>query len=128
MVPSGLMSFHAHYGATRHLQVRPQGRHLSSWCMGLRLLSLRRSPWSPSMSRHTTEPHRTSSDVMISTSSMSEDGKQLPKMHGTVRRSDAITNGSCIVGNSMWTIWCFGAYSLVKAQICSPPTGRALFG
>jgi hypothetical protein len=32
------------------------------------------------------------------------DGKQLSKMHSTVMRSGAITNGSCIVGSSRWMI------------------------
>jgi hypothetical protein len=39
MVPSGLTSFRAHYRPTRHPQVGPRGRRLSSWCMGLKLLS-----------------------------------------------------------------------------------------
>jgi hypothetical protein len=85
----------------------------------------RRPPWSPSVSRHTTKPRRTSSGVMISTSSMSEDGKQLFEMHSTIRRSGAITIGSCIVGSSKWTIWCSGAYSSVKAL---PPPPRPSLG
>jgi hypothetical protein len=63
-----------------------------------------KSPWSPPVSRHTMKLHWTSSDVMMSTSSTSEDGKQLSKMHGTVRRSGSITSGLCIVGSSTWTI------------------------
>jgi hypothetical protein len=82
----------------------------------------------PPMSRHTTKPCRTIYGVMILTSLMSEDGKQCSEMHGSIRRSGAITNSSCIVGSSRWTIWCSSAYSPVKAQTSSPPTGRVLSG
>jgi hypothetical protein len=47
---------------------------------------------------------RTSSGVVISTTSTSEDGKQLSEKHGTVKRSGYITSGSCEVGSSRWTI------------------------
>jgi transposase InsO family protein len=57
--------------------------------------SPRKSPWSPPVSRYTTKPRRTNSSMMISTSSMSEDGKQLSKMNGTIRCFDAIISGSC---------------------------------
>jgi transposase InsO family protein len=65
--------------------------------------------------RHMTKPHRTSFDMMMSTLSTNEDGKQLFEMHGTARRSSATTSGLCIVGSSRWMMWCFGAYFLVKA-------------
>jgi hypothetical protein len=120
MVPSGLISFHAHYELTRHLQAGPRGRHLSSWCMGLKLLSAQRSPWSPPVFRHTTKPCRTSSGQMLLTLSMKEDGKQLSEMHDTSRRSGATTSGLCIVGSSRWMIWCSGAYFPVKACTSSP--------
>jgi hypothetical protein len=42
--------------------------------------------------------------VMMLTTSMNEDGKQLSKMHGTIRCSDAITSSLCIVGTSRWMI------------------------
>jgi hypothetical protein len=54
--------------------------------------------------RHTTKPCRISSGVMMSTLLMNEDGKHLSEMHGSVMCSDAITNGSCIVGSSRWMI------------------------
>jgi hypothetical protein len=38
-----------------------------------------RSPWAPSVSRHTMKPHRTSSSVVTLSSSMSEDGNLLVK-------------------------------------------------
>jgi hypothetical protein len=114
---------HSSCGPTKHHQVEPQGRRLSSWCMGLRLSSRRKSPC-PHVSRHMTKPHRTSSTVMTSISSMSKDGKQLSKTHGIVRRSGAITNGSRVTGSSRCATWCSSAYSPMKAQINSPPAGR----
>jgi hypothetical protein len=83
--------------------------------MGLKLLSPQKSPWSLPVFMHKTKLRRTSSDVMISTLSTNKNGKQLSKMHGTARRSGAITNGLCIVGSSGWMIWCSGAYLSVKA-------------
>jgi transposase InsO family protein len=41
----GLMSFHAHCGATGPHPVEPQERRLSSWCMGPRPSFPRKSPW-----------------------------------------------------------------------------------
>jgi hypothetical protein len=91
-------------------------------------------PWTLYVSRHTTKPHRTSTSMKISTSSMSEDGNMLLRMHGTtrhssaimgvkistssmseddnlllrmhgtVRQSSAIMSGSCIAESSRWTI------------------------
>jgi hypothetical protein len=58
----------------------------------------------PPVSRYTTKQRRTSSDVMMSTSSMSKDGKQRFETHNTVKCFDAIINGSCIVGSFKWTI------------------------
>jgi hypothetical protein len=72
------------------------------------------------------KPRRTNSSVMMSTSLMNEDGKQLSKMHGTARRFGAITSSFYKVGSSKWTIRCSGAYLPVKAQASSPPTGRVL--
>jgi hypothetical protein len=65
---------------------------------------------------------------MMSTSSTNEDDKQLSEMHGTARRSGAITSGSCIVGSYRWTIWCSGAYLPMKMQTSFPPAGRVLSG
>jgi hypothetical protein len=39
------------------------------------------------------------------TSSTSTGGKQQFEMHDTTRRSDATTNGSCIVGSLRWGTW-----------------------
>jgi hypothetical protein len=80
------MSFHACCGPTRHHPVEPPGRRLSSWSIGLRSSYPWTSPWAPPVSRHMTKPRRTSSGVMTLTTSMSEDGKQLSKTHGTIRR------------------------------------------
>jgi hypothetical protein len=80
------------------------------------------------VSCHMMKPCRTISDAMMSTWSMKQDGKQLSEMHGTARRSDTITSGLCIVGNSKWMIWCFDTYFPMKAYTSSPPAGRVLFG
>jgi hypothetical protein len=85
MARSGLMSIRAHCGLTRHHPVGPLGRHLSSWCLGLRPSSPQQSPCAPYVSRHTMKPCKTSSGVKISTSSTSKDGNQLLRMHGTAR-------------------------------------------
>jgi transposase InsO family protein len=44
---------------------------------GAEAASPRKSPWAPYVSMHTTKPHRTSSGVKISTSSMREDDNLL---------------------------------------------------
>jgi transposase InsO family protein len=62
---------------TEHHPVRPLGRRLSSWYMGLRLSSPRKSPWAPYVSRHTMKLRRTSSDMKILISSMREDDNLL---------------------------------------------------
>jgi hypothetical protein len=46
--------------------------------------------------------------VKIWISSTSEDGELRSKMHGTTRRSDATTSGSCIVGGSESGTWSLG--------------------
>jgi transposase InsO family protein len=56
------------------------------------------------VSRHTMKLCRISSGVMMLTSSTNKDGKQLSKMHGTIRCSSAITTGLCIVGGSTWMV------------------------
>jgi transposase InsO family protein len=91
---SGSMSFRAHCGVTRHHPVGSPEKHLSSWCIGLRLSSLRKSTWALSMSRHTMKPRRTSSSEMMLTLSMKEDGNPLSKMLSTPRRSGTISSGS----------------------------------
>jgi hypothetical protein len=62
---------------TEHHPVRPLGRRLSSWYMGLRLSSPRKSPWAPYVSRHTMKLRRTSSDMKILILSMREDDNLL---------------------------------------------------
>jgi hypothetical protein len=95
---------------------------------GAEVIIPEKSPWAPRVSRHMMKPHRTNFGVMTSTSSMSEDDKQLSEMHGTIRRFDAVTNGSCVAGSSRWMTWCSGAYSPVKVQTNSPPARRVLSG
>jgi hypothetical protein len=106
LVTSGLTSFHAHYGITGHLQTGPRGRCLSSWCMGLKLLSPQKLPLPFPMFRNMTKSRRTNSGVMMSTLLMNEDGKQLSKMHGITRRFNAIISSLCIAGSSGWMICC----------------------
>jgi hypothetical protein len=91
--------------ATEHHPVEPRERHLSSWCMGPRSSFPRKSPWALFVSRHTTKPRMTISDVRISTWSMSKDGNLLLKMHATGRRSGATTSGSCRGKRSKWMNW-----------------------
>jgi hypothetical protein len=81
---------------------------------GVEAVTPQKSPWSPPVSRHTTMPRRTRSDVMMSTSSTNKDGKQLSKMHGTARCSSATTNSLCTIGSFRWMIWCSSAYFSVK--------------
>jgi hypothetical protein len=125
MERSGSMSFHARYGETGHHPAVPLGRRLSLRSTGLRLSSPRKSTWAPYMSRHTTKPRRTSSDVRISASSMKEDDNLLLKIHGTTRHSNATKSGSCAVESSRWTIWCSSGCSLEKELISSSSAGRA---
>jgi hypothetical protein len=82
----------------------------------------------PPVCRHTMKPRRTSSDLMMSTLLMKEEGNQLNEMHGTAGCYDPTTSGLCIVCSSRWMIWCSCAYFLVKACTSSPSTGRVLSG
>jgi hypothetical protein len=83
---------------------RATGERLSFWCTGLRPSSPRKSPWAPSMSKHMTKPHRTSSDVKMLTLLMKEDGNLLLKMYSTANHSGAISSGSCVVERYRWMI------------------------
>jgi hypothetical protein len=87
-----------------------------------------KSPWSLPVFRHTTRHRRTSSDVMMSTLSTKEDGKQLSKMHSTARRSSATTSDLCIVDSSRWMICYSSAYFPMKACTSSPLLGGSFLG
>jgi hypothetical protein len=93
-----------HYGETAHHPVGRLEKCLSSWCMGLRSSSPRKSPCAPSGSRHTMKPCRTSSSTKMLTLSTKEDGNLLLKIYGTTRRSDTISSGSCAAESSRWMI------------------------
>jgi hypothetical protein len=112
MAGGGSMSFRAHYLETGHHPAWPLGRCHSSWYTGLRPSSPQKSPWPPYVSRHKTNPCKTSSGVKISTSSKREDGNLLSKMHGTVRHSNATKSDSCVAESSSGRSGCpVGAHS-----------------
>ena len=100
MVPNGLMSFHAYYGAIGPHPAEPPGRLHSSWSTGLKHAFPQKFTWAHLGSRLFTNPCRSSSGVTMSTSSTSDGGEQQFEMHATTRRSGTIINGSCTVGSS----------------------------
>jgi hypothetical protein len=76
------------------------GRPRSSWSMGPKPAFPRKSLGAPHESSRLMSLCRNSYGMRTWTSSTSADGKRRSETHGTTRRSGAITNDSCIVGNS----------------------------
>jgi hypothetical protein len=79
---------------------RATGRPRSSWSMGPKPAFPRKSLWAPHGSKLSMILCRNIYDMRTWTSSTSADGERRSEMHGTTKRSGAITNGSCIVGSS----------------------------
>src|SRR6185437_7858149 len=128
MVPNGLMSFHAYYGATGPHPAKPPGRLRSSWSTGLKHAFPQKFTWAHHGSRPLTNPCRSSCGATTWTSLTSEGGEQQSETHATNRRSGAIINGSCTAGSSGLATSSSDGSCAEQGSTNSPPAGRGPSG